>query len=166
MHKLHESMFNTYQDMTRETAIYPEVGEKTLAAMTYCALGIGGEAGEVLDKLKRVHRKDREFDFTTKIEIAFELGDLLWYVARFADELGYSLHEIAQMNINKLSERKKRNVIKGSGDNRGLPASLASGPVNCNIWLGANNKKQTMRCIRCGTGPCPFYEEGTGESKL
>lgn len=114
---MNESMFNTYQEMTRETAVYPEVGQRSRAALNYCLLGIGGEAGEVLDTFKKVLRGDRTLE-ESKIALGFELGDLLWYVARFADELGYDLHTIAQMNINKLSDRKQRGTLQGSGDSR------------------------------------------------
>ncbi|MBU4141821.1 hypothetical protein KKE99_03030, partial [Patescibacteria group bacterium] len=57
-------------------------------------------------------------DDTTKVEIAKELGDVLWYVSQIASELGLSLEEAASENLKKLFSRKDRGVIKGSGDNR------------------------------------------------
>ena len=42
----------------------------------------------------------------------------MWYAAALADELGYSLEEIARMNLRKLADRRARNVIHGSGDDR------------------------------------------------
>lgn len=47
-----------------------------------------------------------------------EIGDVLWYAARLADELGLSLSQIAEDNMDKLLDRKARGVISGSGDNR------------------------------------------------
>ena len=47
-----------------------------------------------------------------------ELGDVLWFVAHFADRFGWSLDEVAQLNLDKLADRAKRNVIIGDGDNR------------------------------------------------
>jgi NTP pyrophosphatase (non-canonical NTP hydrolase) len=47
-----------------------------------------------------------------------EIGDVLWYSARLADELGLSLSQIAEDNMEKLLDRKARGVIGGSGDNR------------------------------------------------
>jgi hypothetical protein len=42
----------------------------------------------------------------------------MWYCATLANDLGYSLEEIAEMNIQKLESRKQRGMIGGSGDNR------------------------------------------------
>lgn len=50
--------------------------------------------------------------------MAKELGDVLWYVANLATELGYDLSHIASMNTEKLKSRKVRGVLGGSGDNR------------------------------------------------
>ena len=50
--------------------------------------------------------------------IAYELGDVLWYLSMVAYELEYDLNDVAKMNIEKLASRKKRNKIKGSGDDR------------------------------------------------
>ena len=50
--------------------------------------------------------------------IAKELGDCLWYFAQLATDLGVSLDVIARGNIAKLSSRKERGVLGGSGDNR------------------------------------------------
>lgn len=47
-----------------------------------------------------------------------ELGDILWYVSQSAFELGYTLGEIAEDNIGKLSDRAERDVLKGSGSDR------------------------------------------------
>jgi len=53
-----------------------------------------------------------------KEEIAKELGDVLWYLAQMASELGASLEDVARGNIEKLRSRKERGMISGSGDNR------------------------------------------------
>jgi NTP pyrophosphatase (non-canonical NTP hydrolase) len=51
-------------------------------------------------------------------EIVKELGDVLWYLAAMADELGTTLNHVAEVNLEKLRDRKERGVIKSSGDNR------------------------------------------------
>jgi NTP pyrophosphatase (non-canonical NTP hydrolase) len=105
---------NEYQNKAIETAIYG-VGTKII----YPTLGLAGEAGEVADKVKKVLRDSNgEFTDEKKLEIIKESGDCLWYLAALARDLGYTLEEMAQMNLNKLASRKERNQISGSGDNR------------------------------------------------
>lgn len=109
---------NEYQDFTMNTALYPGAGEGTLAAIAYCGLGLG-EAGEVQGKIKKIIRDNNgEVSNEVKSAIAAELGDVLWYVARLAAELGYPLGNIAEANIAKLLDRRERGVVTGSGDNR------------------------------------------------
>lgn len=105
---------NEYQHKARETAKYPNEH-----GITYCALGLTGEAGEVADKIKKIIR-DKEGKFTEKdrAEIAKELGDVLWYIANLSFEMNLSLEYVARQNIMKLSSRAQRGVIGGSGDNR------------------------------------------------
>lgn len=54
----------------------------------------------------------------TKEEIKKELGDVLWYLAQIASELNLSLDGVAELNLQKLASRKKRNKLHGNGDNR------------------------------------------------
>lgn len=85
----------------------------------YTALGLNGEAGEIAEKVKKVLRDhDGDFSKLDKDDISKELGDVLWYVSAFAHSIGLSLDDIARGNIEKLSSRKTRGVIRGSGDNR------------------------------------------------
>lgn len=80
---------------------------------------MNGEAGEAAEKVKKVIRDNGGvFTDETKRATALELGDALWYVGAAARELGFSLEDIAVMNIEKLSSRKERGVLHGSGDNR------------------------------------------------
>ena len=119
-----QQKFDAYQEFTRTTAIYPGVGLKDEQALVYCALGLTGEAGEVAEKLKKLIRDSgglsalSQLSKETRESVAKELGDVMWYVARMADELGYSLAEVAKLNVSKLSSRKARGAIQGSGDNR------------------------------------------------
>lgn len=88
-------------------------------SIIYPGLGITGEAGEVADKIKKVFR-DNNRNFTPEIKraIAMEIGDVLWYCAKLAHDIGYSMDSIGNMNIGKLTDRRNRGVIQGSGDNR------------------------------------------------
>lgn len=107
--------FKDYQDKAVETAIYG-TGDKII----YPALGLANEAGEVLGKIKKVLRdKGGNFDNQdTRVAIADEIGDVLWYIAALSRDIDVSLDAIAQRNIEKLLDRRARNVIQGSGDNR------------------------------------------------
>jgi len=82
-------------------------------------LGLGSEAGEVAGKVKKVIRDNGNvWGEDTRLAAALELGGVLWYVARIASDLGFTLQEIADMNLRQLASRKERGVIGGSGDNR------------------------------------------------
>lgn len=105
---------NSYQQWTLSTAIYPGAGTGNDSELSYLALGLNGEAGEVADKIKK-HLRDGKLDIGG---IIYELGDVCWYVARLADSLGYSLEDILTINNAKLESRKTRDVLTGNGDNR------------------------------------------------
>lgn len=104
---------NDYQDKALSTALGAALSKET--GFTYCALKLAGEAGEVSEKVGKYIRGDGPLDLR---DIAKELGDVLWYVSVFAYNAGYTLEEVAQMNVDKLSSRKERGVLKGSGDDR------------------------------------------------
>lgn len=88
-------------------------------AAFYLALGIGDEAGEVQGKIKKAIRDDGGTFTAERLEdIKKEIGDVLWYIANLAEHFGMELEEIAQANIDKLTSRKERGVLTGSGDNR------------------------------------------------
>jgi len=103
-----------YQRLSRGTAKYPRH-----EALTYPALGLAGEAGEFADHAKKVIRDDGgEVTPERREAMAKELGDVLWYVAQLASELGLELEQIAQENLDKLRSRMERGVLSGSGDER------------------------------------------------
>ena len=101
--------FREYQRKAVSFAIYPATHK-----VLYPTLGLCGEAGEVAEKVKKQVR-DGTFN---RHEVAKELGDVLWYLSNLANDIGYNLDEIADINIEKLTSRQDRNKIKGSGDNR------------------------------------------------
>ena len=87
--------------------------------LLHWVLGLNGEAGEVAEKLKKIIRdKNSVITDEDKAEMAKEIGDVLWYLAVFAHDLGVPLSEIAQANLDKLKSRQNRGVLGGSGDNR------------------------------------------------
>lgn len=113
--KVEGMSFNEYQGKARSTAVYPSIGNN----IVYPTLGLCGEAGEFAEKVKKAIRDDGGLITPERKEnMLKELGDVLWYAAAIATELGVTLNDVAQANIDKLESRKQRDVLKGSGDNR------------------------------------------------
>ena len=104
-----------YEMKAGQTAIFPKY-----KALEYLALGLTSEAGEVAGKVKKLIRdgEDMEGFELKKIAIASEIGDVLWYCAMMAKEVGVPLNDIMKENLKKLHGRKVRGTLHGSGDNR------------------------------------------------
>jgi NTP pyrophosphatase (non-canonical NTP hydrolase) len=66
------------------------------------ALGLAGEAGEVVDHIKKgiMHQRgiDREY-------IKRELGDLAWYFAGLCTNFGFAMSDVFETNVRKLEAR-------------------------------------------------------------
>ncbi len=107
-------LLSDYETQASKFALYPEAGKGTTMALAYCALGLTGESGEYSEKIKKLIRDGK----LVKADAAKELSDVLWYLTACAKELGYSLQDIAEINIVKLTSRMERGVLGGSGDNR------------------------------------------------
>jgi NTP pyrophosphatase (non-canonical NTP hydrolase) len=90
---------NEYQKHTSRTS--PEI-DNVVGCLINFSMGLSGESGEVTDHIKKVAFQGHELDTEN---IAKELGDIMWYVARSADAIGYDLETIAKMNIDKLKKR-------------------------------------------------------------
>lgn len=107
--------FDEYEKLAAKTAIYPRS-----QAIIYPALGLTGEAGEVAEKVKKMIR-DGNLD---PHALHKEIGDVLWYLSALCHDLSeefglnLSLSKAAEINIEKLADRAKRNAIQGNGDNR------------------------------------------------
>ena len=104
-----------YEMKAGQTAIFPKN-----QALEYLALGLTSEAGEVAGKVKKLIRdgEDIEGFELKKMAIASEVGDVLWYCAMLAKEVGVPLNDIMKDNLKKLHGRKVRGTLHGSGDNR------------------------------------------------
>lgn len=107
----------------------------------YVALKMNGEAGEFAEHVGKAIRDDSFshvydiYDELTDSEyrvsniethltkdrhdlLVKEIGDILWYLAAAARELGTDLSTIAHGNNVKLVKRKVEGKLGGSGDNR------------------------------------------------
>ncbi len=126
-------MFDWYQERTAETAIYGDSIWKLLYSsgvlkdssnvarllrISYVGMGLG-EVGEIQNKLKKIIR-DSEGIITEQVKDAIkgEIGGALWYLSQLCNELEIKLGDCAEYNVEQLASRAKRNVLKGSGDNR------------------------------------------------
>ena len=72
------------------------------AYLNHMVLGIAGEAGELVDAIKRhtIYRKD--LDMENVIE---ELGDIEFFLEGIRSKLGTTREQTIQSNIEKLSKR-------------------------------------------------------------
>lgn len=104
-----------YEMKAGQTAIFPK-----RQALEYLALGLTSEAGEVAGKVKKIIRDGADIEDyeLKKIAIASEIGDVIWYCAMLAKEVGVPLNDIMKDNLKKLHGRKVRGTLHGSGDNR------------------------------------------------
>jgi NTP pyrophosphatase (non-canonical NTP hydrolase) len=103
---------NEYQMQRGVFAIYQKNGEHNekseVERLTYSVLALCGESGELANKLKKSLRSNTPPDPEV---LADELGDVLWYVAAVAQDLGLELETVAKMNLHKLQERAKKDEI-------------------------------------------------------
>jgi len=87
--------------------------------IVYPTLGLVNEAGEVAGKVKKIFRdKQGVISEEDREALKQELGDVLWYLAQIATELGVGLDEVASANLAKLFDRLERGKIRGEGDTR------------------------------------------------
>ena len=97
--------FEEYQSEASVTALYP----KRLNNLEYPTLGLAGEAGEVANIVKKIQRDHGGvINDEIRTKLKDELGDVLWYISACADELGLTLTQIAEYNVEKLSKRHNR----------------------------------------------------------
>ncbi|MDQ2747586.1 MAG: nucleoside triphosphate pyrophosphohydrolase family protein [Acidobacteriota bacterium] len=97
--------FKDYQAEAKQTALYPN----RLKNLEYPTLGLTGEAGEVANIVKKIQRDfGGVINDEIRTKLKDELGDVLWYISACADELGLTLEEIAEYNVEKLAKRHQR----------------------------------------------------------
>lgn len=109
--------FNEYQEKAASTAIYKEDNEGR--ELFYVALGLAGEAGEFAGEVSKLIRDDKgALTEGRKKKLVSEAGDVFWFLAQTCTELGVTMEEVAQGNLDKLAGRKERGTLNGSGEDR------------------------------------------------
>lgn len=109
----------SYVSMKRHAQQHLNTLESPWNRLVYPILGLVGEAGEIANKAKKIARdKGGNMDTVAQDDAHAELGDVLWYVSAMATELDTELSDVGSSNLDKLSSRKERGVLGGSGDNR------------------------------------------------
>lgn len=107
-----EMTFSDYANQASRTArrINPELD------LAIAALGLVGEASEVSEHIKKHLGHGHELD---PLKVMSELGDVLWYIANLASQLGLDMGSIATMNIGKLEARYPHGFSEERSVNRG-----------------------------------------------
>jgi len=73
-----------------------------LESLLHAGIGISGEAGELLDCLKKSWVYGKPID---DLNLHEELGDLLFYITALADLIGTDLGQLMRDNMAKLEKR-------------------------------------------------------------
>lgn len=126
--------FNAYQDFTKSLACYnedvwlefpieSELGGTAVLNLQYMypVLALAEEAGEVAGKVAKYVRKSAslEPDFgQLRTDVLKELGDVAYQLSEVARQFGFTLQEVIDANVSKLTDRQERGVLVGEGDNR------------------------------------------------
>ena len=104
--------FSEYQERAKTTAIYPD---DLKGRFFYPCVGLAGEVGELLNKVKKLARDNAKID---REDLKGELGDIMWYVSQISTELGIDMNDVVESNLAKLRSRQERGKLGGSGDDR------------------------------------------------
>lgn len=114
---------NEYQQQAMSTCM------PSCENFSYMFLNLVGEVGELASKVAKDIRRGeasieqshlsygRPIDWEiNRPRQAQEISDILWMLAGLAKVYGYTLEEIAEMNLRKLQARKQAGTIDGNGD--------------------------------------------------
>jgi len=101
--------FNEYQNFCQSVRL-------PTASPEYCVLNLPGEVGELCSLLAKSIRDGKKFDHEQNVKK--ELGDCAWSIATIALDHGFTLQDVIDSNVSKLSKRKQEGALQGSGDNR------------------------------------------------
>lgn len=90
--------FAEYQALARRTQNHALDREQRFK---HAMFGMMSELGEV----SGIFQKEAQGHKVAPVDLIYELGDMLWFIAEFCDVMGFSLEEVAKANIDKLKAR-------------------------------------------------------------
>ena len=112
-------MKNYIKEALRTDGGYEKAQERLIepgkARILHAAIGASTEANEILDAVKKHLFYGKKLDRTNMLE---EVGDLFWYLAILADELGFTFEQSMEANINKLRSRYTKGFSESEAINR------------------------------------------------
>jgi NTP pyrophosphatase (non-canonical NTP hydrolase) len=112
------NMIMNFNDYQKQAAAFNVIKDPKHQPISY-TLGLAGESGEVAEIVKKAIRNfDGDFSRVSHDDLKKELGDVLWYIAMLAGTFDITLDDVATANLQKLTDRKGRDAIKGVGENR------------------------------------------------
>lgn len=104
-------------ESTDFTAMNERLNDDGLKRLLHAGIGLSTESGEFLDALKKHIFYGKELD---KVNLVEEVGDLFWYIAIVADELGFKIEDVMDNNISKLKARYGEKFSEEKAENRDL----------------------------------------------
>ncbi len=98
-------------------AIGSRMAEVRNQRLLHAGIGLATESGEFLDALKKHVFYGKELD---TVNLGEEMGDIFWYCAIIADELGLDFAKVMDTNIAKLKARYGEKFTEQAAQERDL----------------------------------------------
>ena len=115
-------LWQRYTEFTSTVDGYAKAWGEKYSDMAYIltlVAGLSSEVGELAGIVKKLVRdSDGQVSDEDKLKLVAEIGDVFWYLSRLTNHFGFPFDSIVGYNIDKLSDRRDRNVMGGSGDFR------------------------------------------------
>lgn len=123
--------------------------------LMHAQFGLASEGGEFAGQLKKAFFYGTPLD---TVNLAEELGDLFWYMALAANELGIDFERIMEINIRKLAKRygDKFSENRAVTRNLNIERAILEGTMRP---ANPQDDHTQIVCDRCGE-PCldvPYY---------
>lgn len=106
-------------ESTNFKAMNERLSDDGTKRLLHAGIGLSTESAELLDALKKHIFYGKELD---KVNLAEEMGDLFWYMAILADELGLEFESVMERNITKLKARYGEKFSEEKAEKRDLNA--------------------------------------------